>query len=364
MQKKIIVLLVVCLFVTFFSITGCQSQKDLENKIVTCLKEESFDKLLENIQKYNQKYSDSVTQLDQLLQENSIQGFLEYINNNDFEGAKSYINGLEKVTPYLSNKVTYKVFSENVKVESHDNMEKYLNAYSVIAPEIAKEIIQKEFEEHKENEKYMEVKAFIKGIHNVTPDLVNKDILADINTTPDTPVLKLEGGKYFYSQTVEVEYNTGDEVFYTVNGGKPSKNSPKYEGSIDIGPGKNEVKVIAYNHWGNPSKEVSMIYSVYGEYPPSCVTKWNDDYFLLTFIKDLSKDIDGSKITAKDENEKKVEIRSAHGSGRDRFSSFIIETKNDLDQKITYTIFIPKNTIKFADGDIFDKDITITIPGK
>lgn len=78
--------------------------------------------------------------------------------------------------------------------------------------------------------------------------------------TPD-PVTNYETGTYNKKFKLKIS-GSCEEIYYTLDGSVPSKNSIKYEGPIQIDKGVTEIYIIGYSHLGIPSDVVYRKYVV------------------------------------------------------------------------------------------------------
>lgn len=95
--------------------------------------------------------------------------------------------------------------------------------------------------------------------------------------TPD-PVISMATGAY--SQEIQVTISGEvEELYYTLDGTEPDRDSEKYEESITVGEGTTELNVIAYSSLGIPSDVIYRKYIVAMETPDAPVISPEETYF-------------------------------------------------------------------------------------
>ena len=77
-----------------------------------------------------------------------------------------------------------------------------------------------------------------------------------------SPVFNLPSGKYSFYINVTLSSETGDTIYYTLNGTTPDENSYKYTDMIRIPEGKTIVRAFAMDANGNSSEIVSEVYEI------------------------------------------------------------------------------------------------------
>lgn len=77
-----------------------------------------------------------------------------------------------------------------------------------------------------------------------------------------SPIVSPESGNYTKNTIITVTGEEGFNIYYTLDGSIPSKNSTRYTTAIDMPRGNNVFKVIAINEEGVASQVVTNIYNL------------------------------------------------------------------------------------------------------
>lgn len=88
-----------------------------------------------------------------------------------------------------------------------------------------------------------------------------KKMLEELKAKPPSPKASIEGGKYESVQQVELVAE-GNNIYYTLDGSKPSMKSIKYSQSVTISNGITTLRAIAIDAKGKTSEESRHEYTV------------------------------------------------------------------------------------------------------
>lgn len=86
-------------------------------------------------------------------------------------------------------------------------------------------------------------------------------------------------------------------------------------------------------------------------------------YMSLIFSKDTVKSYEVNKIILKDENDVRIRIKRIVPGVTCKDYLLIIPNR-PLDNKMEYTLFVPKGIIKSIDGEVYEEDIEVTFTMK
>ena len=78
----------------------------------------------------------------------------------------------------------------------------------------------------------------------------------------EAPKISLDGGKYTSTLDVQITSDYDFNIYYTLDGSEPTKDSTLYSGMIEIGDGNTTLKCIAVNEYNIVSEVVSAEYEV------------------------------------------------------------------------------------------------------
>lgn len=113
-----------------------------------------------------------------------------------------------------------------------------------------------------------EIKAVTYDPQGVASEVFCAEYKMDFPVPKDV-VISLEGGEYHETQTVELSAETGDKIYYTLDGTIPSEQSFMYENPINIDFGITQLKALAMNEYGKKSSVASSVYEIaYDKYGP------------------------------------------------------------------------------------------------
>jgi hypothetical protein len=76
------------------------------------------------------------------------------------------------------------------------------------------------------------------------------------------PEVEPASGDYTEFKTIEIEVQEGVEIYYTLDGTKPDKNSTKYTKAFDMPVGNTVLSVVAYNSANVASDVVTRVYNL------------------------------------------------------------------------------------------------------
>lgn len=112
-----------------------------------------------------------------------------------------------------------------------------------------------------------ELKAYIKQIEGTSlTELLGEYYL-------NRPVFSVEGGIYDKYISVELTSKENSEIYYTVDGSKPTSSAIKYSGQIRLRGGTTQIRAVALNKSGDLSVETVEEYTVNSTVPDNPVIK-------------------------------------------------------------------------------------------
>ncbi|MGN0315490.1 MAG: chitobiase/beta-hexosaminidase C-terminal domain-containing protein [Fusicatenibacter sp.] len=178
----------------------------------------------------------------------------EFLKNQEYERAQIYLERAEELEPgreeaYL---MELQLLMENEKTErltlrfnqlvecDPDNIAYYGAMISY-------------FEERKEPERIKEL------LDECSSDTVRKNYAEYITEDPE---FSLQDGSYNSIQTVTFLSDGTDEIYYTLDGTSPDRNSTRYQEGITLSEGDTLIKAIAYNEKNIPGNVVTASYHV------------------------------------------------------------------------------------------------------
>lgn len=99
--------------------------------------------------------------------------------------------------------------------------------------------------------------------YNKTRNSEIKRLLDELKAEPLPPKFSVDSGEYKEEKTVELKTSDNKgQLFYTLDGAEPTKNSTKYTVPIKVGAGKTVIRAIVIAENGKSSKEAKSEYIV------------------------------------------------------------------------------------------------------
>jgi hypothetical protein len=125
---------------------------------------------------------------------------------------------------------------------------------------------------------------------------------------PKNLEINLKSGNFDESQFVILTSPEKLEIYYTLDGSDPSRDSLFYNGPVEIGLGRTHLKAVCFNKYEIPSEYLSEVYQVTFEQHG---THFSNGYSYSGYLYDYFSDIDGILVYSKDgELIKKIESLS------------------------------------------------------
>ena len=106
------------------------------------------------------------------------------------------------------------------------------------------------------------IKAMFVNMYGVSSDVVTQDYYISLSA-PDAPKVNLDSGEYSEPSLIEVYYDSSMKVYYTTDGTKPTKDSIRYDGPIEMPYGVSNFSFIAIDESGLGSETVNRTYQLY-----------------------------------------------------------------------------------------------------
>ncbi len=79
---------------------------------------------------------------------------------------------------------------------------------------------------------------------------------------PKAPETSLEEGSYTAKQTVELKADSGETIYYTLDGTTPDSSSTVYKTGIELDEGRTELRAVAYNEYGISGDVTIAVYNI------------------------------------------------------------------------------------------------------
>ncbi len=95
---------------------------------------------------------------------------------------------------------------------------------------------------------------------NQTDDDEIKDLYTQ--TQPQAPTFSLESGSYSTYQLVEILSDSGDTIYYTLDGSEPNTESQVYTDALVLSSGKTSIRAMAVNSLGYHSEIAAADYTI------------------------------------------------------------------------------------------------------
>lgn len=187
------------------------------------------------------------------------------LSNENYQGALEYLNKALLINDSDEN-VLFLMAKAYIGLNEMDNAISYLKdalAQDSDNGKVAKQLIE------------------IYSDYNYTDEL--KALISDIGGTQlakelgdfylNRPLFSIESGTYDKFISVELSTNTGNDIYYTVDGTKPTTQAIKYSGQIRLRGGTTIVRAVAVNKAGEYSIENIQEYTVHSTVPDNPVIK-------------------------------------------------------------------------------------------
>ena len=201
----------------------------LKELTVNYSEEEQYFDFLISIYSENEKYEEIHKLLSDTTNENIIKKYQEYIAYNptfNIEGG---------------------LYNEMINLEMYSS--DYGNIYYSTDGSIPT----------KDSNKYYAPILLEKGTHTFNAIYINKfgvasepvkiDFIIDLPKVA-SPVINIDSGNYYLPQVISVKFAKDTDIYYTIDGSTPTKDSIKYTKPINMQFGMSEYKFIAYNEDG------------------------------------------------------------------------------------------------------------------
>ncbi|WP_066501330.1 hypothetical protein [Abyssisolibacter fermentans] len=353
-MNKISYLILLGMIVMGLAFTGCVSQESLEKEIISSLENRDFDLLEKDYNIYLEKYSDKLPELKESMRPKIILAIEKYAEDKDTDKLKIYIEKLEKLDKDYIKTLIQPIIQKYLSKENYQNSKSIISTISECEYDMVREEIMSIFNDYKDKKEYKEAKLFINELLGMQPNVIDKKIVETINAKPNVPIFEFKSGQYYKERFVKI--GSSNKVYYTSANSELSNGWKIYEGYIRLYPGENEIEAKAINEWGNVSDIVKTSIKIYSsqEYSPKYAKKFN--YVHMAFYKKLKNTFDKNKFTLKSKTGDVIKIDKISKGVDGNKNTILIIPQTKLN-KGAYIMKIDKDTIKFTDGDVYNKEI-------
>jgi len=188
---------------------------------------------------------------------------------------------------------------------------------------------------------------------------LNLIVFPKVVSVKDINVSLYVGDEYSLPKKVKVKYSDGTTGMEKINWTTNQLDIKK------VGKYACEGKIDGYDKLIKANLIVKSNFLISHTYPSENeeIEKLKFGYMFLAFSKDTVRSYEVDRIILKDENGVRIRIKETQ-PGITMKNNFLIIPRRPLDSNTKYTLFVPKDLIKSADGEVYEKDIEIKFKTK